>query len=386
LYAIRAAVLALICAVALSVANADSSFAATAGAYELTKAPRTVPRNDSVTVIGDSVTLGAERFARMQKRLAQTTGISWCDVDSRGSRQLAAGVKLARQLKKKGKLGNIVVYSLTTNGSFGYKEAKAAFKAVGKDRYVVFVTGYVKGYSYFQKSNEAVRELAKEERRVLVADWNKFIVKKKYKHLSDDYCHLSSTSGRWYVDIVKKAVREARVEHIAAYKKKLSAKARPSSAATVNLAVGASARAPAAYWGAYIGDRKLFQTSGNPAVVSVDADGYMTANAPGTAVVTVSDDAKPEKRKRIGFTVNVAEAAIVASGLDVRTEKINRWAVRLIAAPTPANATGVPVFSTSNKEVAKVNRAGVVMGKKAGKAKISVRFGRVVKTVNVRVK
>jgi hypothetical protein len=214
-------VVALIGAVLLSSVFAGQSFAA---GVPLAKAQASSPPRDSVTVIGDSVTLGAQRFASMQKRLAKIKGVSWCKVDARGSRQLAAGVKYARSLKKSGDLGTIVVFSLTTNGSFDYKKAKAAFKAVGKDRYVVFVTGYVKGYSYFNKSNKAVRQLAGEESRVFVADWNKLIVGKKNKQLSDNYCHLNSVSGGWYVNEVKKAIQQARKKHVEDYQKKLTAK------------------------------------------------------------------------------------------------------------------------------------------------------------------
>jgi hypothetical protein len=258
--AARATIAALICSLLLPAAayadvshaaeTADADYAADAanaadaadaagtadadyvGAYEAFAASRTPPA-DSVTVIGDSVTLGAERYANIKNRVAKVKGVSWCKVDSRGSRQLEGGLKLAKSLKKSGKLGDIVVFSLTTNGSFSYKQAKAAAKAVGKDRYVVFVTGYVVGYSYFNKSNKAVRKLAKEKSNVFVADWNKFIVKKKNKHLSDNYCHLNATSGRWYVDLVTDAVSEARAAHIAAYKKDRFKQAHPLSGETV---------------------------------------------------------------------------------------------------------------------------------------------------------
>jgi hypothetical protein len=207
-------IVALVCLILLSPVFAGGSFAA---GYQHVKVQAASPPEDSITVIGDSVTLGALRYAKIQKRLAKIKGISWCKVDARGNRQLADGVKLAKRLKKQDKLGTIVVYSLTTNGSFDYKKAKAAFKAVGKDRYVIFVTGYVKGYSYFDRSNEAVRKLAGEESRVFVADWNKLITGKKNKHLSDDYCHLNSVSGGWYVDEIKEAVREARKQHVEDY-------------------------------------------------------------------------------------------------------------------------------------------------------------------------
>jgi hypothetical protein len=377
------AVIASLCAVALLLASAGSSFAYS-GQVELSKAPRSTPPRDSVTVIGDSVTLGAKLFANMRKRVAKAKGISWCSVDAKGSRQLAAGVELARELKKSGKLGRIVVYSLTTNGSFGYKAAKAAFKAAGKDRYVVFVTGYVKGHSYTDKSNAAVRRLASEQGRVFVADWNKLITGKKNKQLSDNYCHLNATSGSWYVNAVIDAVTEARKVHVDRYRNNLAKKSNISAITKSDICVGDTAQLPAAYWGAHIGGRQLYWESSNPSVLSVSSDGRMKGEALGTAVVTARSGAKPLSSAQL--TVNVGSSRTEATGLDVRAEKIGKWAVRLTAVPTPANATGVPVFSSSDSKVARVGRAGMVVGKKEGSATITVRLGNVVKSVGVRVK
>jgi hypothetical protein len=163
-----------------------------------------------VTVIGDSVTLGAEMFANMEGRIEKTKGVSWCNVDSRVSRRLEAGMQLAKKLRKEGKLGSIVVYALTTNGSFGYKAAKKARKAAGKDRYVIFVTGYNKGHTYPNRSNASIKKLAANYKNVFVADWDKVIRKKGGKNLSDNRCHLNSTSGRWYTNTVIKAIKKVR--------------------------------------------------------------------------------------------------------------------------------------------------------------------------------
>jgi hypothetical protein len=146
----------------------------------------------------------------MEGRIEKTKGVSWCRVDSRGSRRLKAGVELAKKLKKNGKLGSIVVYALATNGSFDYKAAKKARKAAGRDRYVIFVTGYNRGYTYPNRSNAAIKKLAANYKNVFVADWNKVIRSKGGKNLSDNRCHLNATSGRWYTDTVIKAIKKVR--------------------------------------------------------------------------------------------------------------------------------------------------------------------------------
>jgi CRISPR/Cas system-associated protein Cas5 (RAMP superfamily) len=113
-------------------------------------------------------------------------------------------------LKKQGKLGDIVVFALGTNSIFRMKEAKEAVRIVGKNRYVVFVTGYVKGKPFTNISNKAVRKLAKGNARVFVADWNKFISGKKNKKLSDNSCHLTKTSSLWYSGVIEKSIKAAR--------------------------------------------------------------------------------------------------------------------------------------------------------------------------------
>ncbi|MDR1291892.1 MAG: hypothetical protein LBJ91_00645 [Clostridiales Family XIII bacterium] len=192
---------------ALDPATTDSAF--DESAPDTSEPGVSVPA-DSVTVIGDSVTLGAELFANMEGRIEKTKGVSWCHVDSRGSRRLEAGMRIVEQLRQKNKLGSIVVYALTTNGSFNYKTAKKARKAADKDRYVIFVTGYNKGHAYPNRSNASIKKLEANYRNVFIADWNKVIRGKGGACLSDNRCHLTSKSGRWYTDTVISAIKDAR--------------------------------------------------------------------------------------------------------------------------------------------------------------------------------
>ncbi|MDR1134532.1 MAG: hypothetical protein LBL05_10240 [Synergistaceae bacterium] len=206
--AAKVAAALIVCQV--NVVHADASnLPAPNSAFGSGSSSSSVPA-DSVTVIGDSVTLGAEMFANMEGRIEKTKGVSWCNVDSRVSRRLEAGMELVKKLKKKGKLGSIVVYALTTNGSFSYKAAKKARKAAGKHRYVIFVTGYNKGHAYPNRSNASIKKLAANYKNVFVADWNKVIREKGGKNLSDNRCHLNATSGRWYTNTVIKAIKKVR--------------------------------------------------------------------------------------------------------------------------------------------------------------------------------
>jgi hypothetical protein len=353
-------------------------------ALTLEKAPDASVKSDSVTVIGDSVTLGAELFSDMEDRIAKTKGISWCRVDARGSRQLKAGMQLAKKLRKKDKLGSIVVYSLTTNSSFDYKAAKKARNAVGKDRYVVFVTGYNKGYTYPDRSNASIKKLAGKYKNVIVADWNKVIRKHKGRSLSDNRCHLTSKSGRWYTDTVIEAVKEARTAKKDAKKREMERDAQLDAIDSIRMAIGDSYNAPGGMWGAYTGDAELRWKSSNSTVVSVDEDGTLNALGVGDAIVSLTKQEKPKQTVQIAVTVT--DAKIDAAGADVSAKKLKPWAYRITVAPDIYDATVTPVFSSENGKIATVSRSGVVVGRKAGKTRIKVSLGNVTEWINLSVK
>jgi uncharacterized protein YjdB len=147
--------------------------------------------------------------------------------------------------------------------------------------------------------------------------------------------------------------------------------------------VGDVVRAPVGYLGVYVGEREILRRSNNPAALSIDRNGGMAGLSTGTAIVTVTDDAKPARK--VQFTVHVNDSVIPATGLGLRVERVNEWTLRLVVLPSPAAATGVPVFSSSDKKIVTVNGAGLIVGHRAGKADITVRFGELTQTMRVSV-
>jgi hypothetical protein len=384
LKAARPIVLLTVAALILCCFGIPESYAAGAAtSITLKKIPKLSAKADSVTVIGDSVTLGAELFADMEDRIADTKGVSWCNVDSRGSRQLSAGVNIVKDLKKDGKLGKIVVYALATNGSFDYDAAKKARKAAGKKRYVIFVTGYNKGHDYTNESNAAMRKLAKNYKKVFVADWDKTIREHDGKNLSDGRCHLTSVSGAWYTNTVIKAVKKVRAAKKQVRRVKFRKAAKLSAVRNISVAVGGSVKAPCGVWGAHPGARKFKWTSSDEAVVSVNKKGKLTAVAEGKATITLTDTTGKKKTART--TVTVTGEKVDAGNIAVSVKKINKWACKISVTPGEQGATGVPTFTSSNKKIARVNRAGIVVGKATGKTRIKVKFGDKTKWVGITV-
>ncbi len=123
-------------------------------------------------------------------------------------------------------------------------------------------------------------------------------------------------------------------------------------------------------------DKKLTYKSLNPKVVSVDKNtGKMTALKTGKArIIVTSNDGK----KQAGCSV-----IVVAKATKIKTLKAFKpvglkvgETIQIKAKVTPAKATGViPVYSSSNKAVARIDKAGVITALKKGITTITVKAG-----------
>jgi hypothetical protein len=322
----------------------------------------------------------------MKNRIANTLGVSWCKVDCRVSRQLAAATELAGELKRKGELGSIVVFATSTNWFFEYDKAKHARDVVGSDRYVIFVSGYNRGYTYPNISNKAMKQLAKNDKKVFVADWNKLIRTKGGAGISDGRCHLTSSGARWYVDEIVKTIRKVRVAKLNIARKHYNKHLSPLSASSsVTLAVGGKAVAPLDARSASTRAGRTYKWSSSDSdVVKVDSKGKMTAVSVGKATVTLKEVRPTPREKKI--VVRVVEDKKRATSISLSAKRIYKWIYLIKVRSDSGTVTGIPIFRSSNTKVASVNRAGIVIGKKAGTAKIKVSYGSKTKYITIKVK
>ena len=114
-------------------------------------------------------------------------------------------------------------------------------------------------------------------------------------------------------------------------------------------------------------------TSSNTKVATV-ADGKVTAKAAGTAKITAAVGGKTAT-----YTVTVKKPSISATVGKVYVGKTAKVQVKKYG------TTAKVSFKSSNTKIATVSKSGVVTGKKAGTVKITVKAGKLTKTVTVKV-
>ncbi len=371
-------------------ANAFTSASTTTVSQSITLSklpakPKTVEQ-DSVTVIGDSVPLGAALWGNMKNRIANNDGVSWCDVDCKASRRLRGAVELARKLDAQDRLGTIVVFAVSTNGIFHYKRAKAARDAMGKHRSVIFVTGYRGGFSYTDTANNAVKLLAEKDDKVFVADWSEFVKSKGGAGLKADRCHLTGTSAVWYVDVVMEAIEQARKAKLAAAKESHNAKtAHIGSISTISLVKGTKARAPIAVWRASSAIGRSYKWSSSDSdIVYVDSSGKLTTKSLGNATITLEETGPVKRQKKIKVKV-VPNRIKASSGLTLETVQLRAWAYQIKVSGANDKVTGVPIYKSVNPRIATVNNAGIVIGNRSGTTQIKVSYGSISKIITVNV-
>ena len=113
-------------------------------------------------------------------------------------------------------------------------------------------------------------------------------------------------------------------------------------------------------------------TSSSTRVLRVSSNGLITARQAGTAIVTVRSSYDSGVSRAIQVTV-VEKAAPTALKITAASQWINKGeTATLTVTPTPANASQLYGFKSSNSSIATVDSNGVVTAKKTGTVRITV--------------
>lgn len=135
------------------------------GGPAATEAPAGKKRDmEQITVIGDSVFLGA---APSFKKL-----FPHASIDAKVSRQVRHGLEIARKLKKKGKLGNIVIISLGTNGTFNSATGQELIDYLGGERTIYWIDAYGEKLDIQKEVNRTIHQLVKKNSNVHLIPWS----------------------------------------------------------------------------------------------------------------------------------------------------------------------------------------------------------------------
>lgn len=151
----------------------------------------------SITAVGDSVMLGASPSIK--------NVLPDCIIDAKESRQVDASQSIFDSLGDKGKLGDIVVIGLGTNGPFDFSTGQKLIDSLGKERLIYWITTYGKHLQWQDKSNSVIYKLAEANSNVQVIDWAKS-AQSHPEWFYDDGIHLSPDGQKAYADLIFKCI------------------------------------------------------------------------------------------------------------------------------------------------------------------------------------
>ncbi|WP_277594743.1 acyltransferase family protein [Bifidobacterium samirii] len=159
---------------------------------------------DDITVIGDSVTVGAS--PALEELLP---GIV---IDAQTSRHIATGPDLVSNLKAQGQLRQYVVVSLNTNGTVTPDDYANIAAAAGDGHVLVIVNGYG-DRSWMPGGNEAAAEYVRtHSSTATLADWNAAIGAHT-DMLTADGIHPEVPGQQLYAQTVKDAIVDWIADH-----------------------------------------------------------------------------------------------------------------------------------------------------------------------------
>ena len=209
-------------------------------------------------------------------------------------------------------------------------------------------------------------------------------------------------AGEWTV--VQEAtalVAGKKVQKCTVCQKELNVQEIPALPATLTMSVGAKKTVPLKVKQSYTvkvsglakGDSVDRFVSSKPKVAAVSNKGKITGKAAGTAVITV----KLKSGYSVWFKVKVQKKAVKTTALTVtnaatgkkvaKNVKLGRnKKLKLQATVAPVTSLQKATYTSSNKKVAQAAKNGVITGKKAGTAVITVKSGKKTCKIKVTVK
>ena len=154
-------------------------------------------QGNEITIIGDSVILDALPF--LQKSVP---GIV---IDGKVGRQMSVAKDVVSELRARGRLGNIVVIELGTNGAFTEKQLVELLDSLDDAEHIVLVNTRVPR-KWQNRVNKTLSEAAKKNEKVTLLDW--YAASEGKSFFYDDAVHLKREGAEYYASLLVKTLQE----------------------------------------------------------------------------------------------------------------------------------------------------------------------------------
>ncbi|MDQ0116256.1 acyltransferase family protein [Paenibacillus harenae] len=151
---------------------------------------------DAITIIGDSVILNAAPY--LVEQFPNLT------VDGKVGRQMSDASEVIDAFIQSGKLGDIVVIELGTNGSFKSKLLYALLDSIGSERRILLVNSRVPR-EWQDDVNKTLAEAAEKYDNVSLVDWYS-ASKGKDDLFNKDGVHLGKEGSVYYAKLIADAI------------------------------------------------------------------------------------------------------------------------------------------------------------------------------------
>jgi len=158
--------------------------------------PSEIRSGQGITAIGDSVMLGAAPY--LEKVLP---GII---VDGEVGRQIYQAQDVVNRLKQEGKLGDIVIIELGSNGPFSEKQMTSLLASLGNDKKIVLVNTRVPR-AWESTVNSDLQKIAAEMPNTTLVDW--FSASQGHdSYFYPDGVHLTPEGAGYYAAMLSQAI------------------------------------------------------------------------------------------------------------------------------------------------------------------------------------
>ena len=153
---------------------------------------------DGAICIGDSVMLGSAKEIRQV--------LPACYIDAEVSRYVGGALDVAKDLDAQGKLGNIVVIALGTNGPIAGQEryevqTRELLAYLGNERHIFWVNVYCPNLTWQNTNNEYLENMAKEHSNVTIVDWYS-LISNHPEWLVNDHIHPNDEGTVQYAKLL----------------------------------------------------------------------------------------------------------------------------------------------------------------------------------------